>query len=370
MEDYTYFRHCPTKDIEILSLCTSGKEYRKVLDNLITLRDISLVIIHYSSYSSAKIQLFVLPWAIGRRASSMVLMKTYLKEETLSIIVPTLTNRTEKAYLHSSIFNLRKIQYINISLGNKDTLSLIKFDINTCTTVTVFYHPHLSNIRGRQSSEETVHNYKTIYYKHDFIQSVLLNISACTFIAPPCFTLEITTTDTCYAPNLINEINSTHYYLLPIVVFDMYHIYKDVYMKTQIVEHPVWVMVHMIKPQDVPSNAIWRVWIETCRVSHVSFEFIVDDYQSSSVYEWNYLMYGMDRMDQWNYLRNTDGGFYMVVDKVVNILFVSNHWYTHEICKDFFSVWFVRHFIHDDKTANIVAGQTLQHSYFTFHNQR
>ena len=270
-----------------------------------------------------------------RKITSMVLKKTYLKEETLSIIVPPLTDWIEKASLHSSILNVRKIQYINVSLDNNATLlSLLKFDVNTCTTMTIFYHPHLSNIRGRQYSEETIQNSEKRYLRYDSIQSVLFNISTCNFTAPPCFTLQITTRDIFYAIPLINKINSTHYYLLPTVVFDISHVYIDTYMKRQpqIVEHPAWVMVHMIKPQNVPPYAIWKVWIETCRVSHVSFEFILDDYQSSSVYELNYLMYGMDQMDQWNYLRNTDGGFYMAVDKAVNILFVSNHWYTHEIC--------------------------------------
>ena len=376
------FQTLSSKHSEILSICTSVKmDTIRLLNNIMDLRNISVVIIHYSAFSSAQIGLKAeIEIFMDAHSTSMVLKKkTYLTEETLNIIVPNLNEFNKRAYLHSSILNLRKIQYVNVSLGNKDTLLLyIDFDIglNTCTTMTMFYHPHLSNIRGRQYTEETIRqNYKLFYqnFRHDFIRSILFNISACNFTAPPCFTLDIYANDMIDSPFVERMINSSQYYLLPTVAFNKRNIYYDSFMfRNQIakITYPAWAMVHMIKPHDVPSYAIWKVWIETYKVSHVSFEFILDDYQSSSVYELNYLMYEIDLMDQRNYLRNTDGGFYMAVDKVVNILFVSNHWYTHEYWQDLFSVWFVRHFIHDDKTANAVAGQTLQRSYFTFHNQR
>ena len=49
---------------------------------------------------------------------------------------------------------------------------------------------------------------------------------------------------------------------------------------------PIWYMIHLIKPADIPPYAICRVWMEVCHsVSHVSLEVPTDNHTSTSVYK-------------------------------------------------------------------------------------
>ena len=116
-------------------------------------------------------------------------------------------------------------------------------------------------------------------------------------------------------------------------------------------------MVHLIKHPEIPDDVIFRVWIDVCHtVSHVSFEFIIDKHQSTSVYRWNHY--------------NNSNDVYMTIDEVVNILVTSDHLAKVVTCEEIFAVQFLRHLVYDDRITQDVSGEYPEISVFTFHNIR
>ena len=348
---------------EIVSLCEPVDDSAQSSISIDDLRNVSVVIIHYSAYSTDRITFhYKYRWV----NSYSVLKQTYMtmEDETLRITVPTLSNNiTEIASIaiHSYQVNLRKVQYINITLENKDVIKLQCFVSyedyeHSCYYITLFYSTHPSNIIGRQYDVETVdlHSLKSIT-RHDFIQSIFIDTSTCSLFDFTSWTLEIIK----YEQTYHYTMNTTYYTFLPSAVLKQHYKLGFYSMRTTMLTlvH-VWVMVHMVRPKDVPPYAIWRVWLEisdTCNtISPVSLEILFDKHHSSSIYGWNHL--------------NKSDDVYMTVDKAVNILFKSacSVYYVQELI----SVWFLRHFIYDDRAAKYIAGQTPQESFFTSHSQR
>ena len=120
---------------------------------------------------------------------------------------------------------------------------------------------------------------------------------------------------------------------------------------------PLRAVFHMQKPEDVPAYAIWRVFTElniSNSTSLVSIEVLTDNHHSSSVYEWNQF-------------RSPDG-VYITIDKTVNIIIEAvslSHLFAVSI-----EIWFIRHFLHDDKISKYITGQAPQQNHFSFHNHR
>ena len=368
---------------EIVSLCTAVSDnffsnnngnFRILIDDL---RNVSVVIIHYSEYSTESIALD----ARYHYATYKFLYKTdwlledhlNMKGETIDISVPTVTNNVAEAtmmFLTSYRLNLRKIQYINITLEEKNLIKLL-FNVLYRTHrvhkysglfLTVLYSTHPSNIKGRQDDMEMIDMYsaRTIA-RHDFIRSIIVNMSTNNHIFDaPVWHLHIAKVERTLRYNM----NTTYFTFLPTDFLQQSYrlgFYASIWQgrHTEITVTHLWVMVHMIKPKDVPPYAIWRVWLEVtdmCNtVSQISLEVLSDEYHSSSVYGWNHL--------------NNSDDVYMTADKTVNILHETACLLWH-IPRDFFTVWFLRHFIYDDRAAIYAPGQTLQGSFFTFHNQR
>ena len=135
-----------------------------------------------------------------------------------------------------------------------------------------------------------------------------------------------------------------------------------------------WAMLHILKLEDVPAYAIWRVLTVLPEwVSHVSIEVLTDNHSSSSLFGWH----------------NFTNPVYLTVDKAVNILIesrvpsidfhfprVSRDFHFSRVSRDFsfrdyyMVILFTRHFIHDDKLYKYITGQAPQQSHFSFHKQR
>ena len=361
-----------SKDSEILSVCTPIKykyknrsKYKKSLSDV---NNIYVVIIHYSEYSTEKLTVLakyhngLYNWYIHRE-----LNQTY-KENTLSITVPKVTNVT-RLYTHSCLLKLRKIQYINISCDavhdiSCDAVLEIKFRAflrTSCMNITIFYDSHASNIRGRHYDQITKSGHRSFDIERDFIQSFFIDMSACTLVSPLEWDIMIRIGDKYgmykyggYSKALM--YNVTDFFYLPAGILNVDTRKRTVHGVAIGPHMSIWMMYCMLKPENVPAYAIWRVVAKLDdQVSHVSIEVLTDNHHSSSVYEWNDF-------------RNLDG-IYITVDKAVNILIESYEIHRFPISTN---IWFMRHFMHDDKINKYIrpTGQAPGQRRFSFHNQR
>ena len=333
-----------SKDSEIPSFCTP------IIERVsIELRNIAVMIVHYREYSSEKIKFHALCY------------KSYLyrymdlnqkrKDNILHITLPNFMiykNRIDvKGIIHPFLLKLKKIQYINISCDALLNIEFEGFLRTSCMNITIFYYPHASNIFGRQYDQQTISGQGHFATGRDFIRSVFIDMSACTLVRVPVWEITVL-----HKYGLIlgepkgKPGNFTSSLYLPA---DIVHVIIEAFNKLSF-----WAMVHMLKPEGVPAYAIWRVFSESIDpTASVFMEVHIDNHNSSSVYEWN------------NF-RSPDG-VYITVDKAVNILIESHmdHPMPHDIC-----IWFMRHFLHDDKINKYINGQAPRQSHFSFHNQR
>ena len=326
-------------------------------------------IIHYSEYSTEKIAFYA---RYQYKFYWHLIYHLNMKDETIEFTVPTFPNNFAedlKFFISSHRLNLRNIHYINITSENKNitrfvlsiTYGTLEVHNHSWFHTTVFYSPHPSNIKGRQYDVEMIDMYRTrTVTRIDFIQFIFINMSTSNIFDAPVWYLHITKDE--YTYNYI--MNTSYFTFLPTDFLQKsyrlgFNSLRGQGRNSKIAVTHLWVMVHMVKPEDVSPYAIWRVWLEVtdlCNtVSHISLEVLFGKYHSSSIYRWNHL--------------NKNDDIYMTVDKAVNILFESACFLTY-ISRDFYTVWFLHHFIYDDRTATYAAGQTPQGSFFTFHNQK
>ena len=223
--------------------------------------------------------------------------------------------------------------------------------------ITIFYSPHPSNIKGRQYDQETISDRPFI--RIDFIRSIFINVRACNLTMVPMWeillgrfgNLDLATKIQYDAAHSFNTLPADVFLILiSFMIFDYHYAIKN---KTP------FLMVHMVKPEDIPAYTIGKVFaqLHSCLISRVSIEVLIDNYHSSSVYEWKYF-------------RNSDG-VYITVDKAVNTLIESSYEPTTTCYNESDSqIWFICHFMHDDKINKYVTRQAHQQTHLSFHNQR
>ena len=169
-------------DFEIFSICApSAINAKRNLIEINDLSSVSIVIIHYSEYST-KTLIFHAIYYPTTDYEITWLNQQYLNDETVSITVPTLPIDSFIT-IQSSLLKLRKVQYINISLDYEGAVSCIDFNTfrrTPCINITIFYSPHLSNIRGRHYDQETTSISKTIS-RCGLIQSIFINTNGYDF---------------------------------------------------------------------------------------------------------------------------------------------------------------------------------------------
>ena len=365
-----------SKEFELFSFCTPAtftSSERNFIGLLIEFYDIynfSVIIIHYSEYSSRRL-IFQAKYIFSDKLISRLnnteltlVNQQYVSNVTIDITVPTL-GRDAQVIIKSYLLKLRKVQYINISLNNEGTVVKIllnKLLRTACIDVTIFYSSHQSNIRGRQHDQET-RNWNESIYGLEYIESVLINMTGCDFWNVPVWKFYISTY-IYWGLGTSGALNISRHMHIP--TFAM----CDVVMLPDFPQQQFWFMVHCVRPVEIPLYAIYRVIIHVDNmVSRVSIEVPTDNCQSSSVYGWNHF----------------NGDVYIVINKTLNILFESTNSMTRTprevwtalIGKNdsikyhfLYSMRFLRHFVHDERITKNLAGQASEHSDFTYHNQR
>ena len=241
-----------SKDSEILSLCTPASRYIPFQHN------ISVVIIHYSEYSTEQITFK----AIYRdNEESMDLTQTY-KENTLNITVPKVT-KALPGYIYSYLLKLRNILYINISCDA--IIHSIKFEAITrafCMNITIFYYPHPSNIWGRQYDQQTISGLRSVVYIYrEFVQSVFINMSACTLVEVPVWVIIIRLQDK-FGSSIYTsgDNNITDFFYLPVDILNVRSSKSVSFLRPK---RSYWVLVHMRKPEDVPAYMPYGEYLQS-----------------------------------------------------------------------------------------------------------
>ena len=332
-----------SKDSEVLSLCTLTV---RAIMHISDLNNVSVIIIHYSEYSTEKI-LFRAVYSLLNFPDHLDLNQTYT-EDTLSITVPS--SIPTKSVIHSYQFKLKKLRYINISV---DAYIHIQFNANlrtSCISTTRFYPPDLGNVfhLGNQIEIPTSYYRSTkpganYFHIKTLVHFVVINLSACSLVRAPVWDIFIKIHDK-------NELQAdgVHKYNLPTAVL---HLRLNI--ETNKRGRQFWTMVHLRKPEDVAVYAIWRVRIRVAGiVLRVRIEILGDHWSS------------------WYSLRKHDN-LYITISKAVNIMLFSNIAVAPSNCKScFMEIWFIRHFIHDERITKYITGQAPHQFYFSFHNQR
>ena len=354
------FKTLLSNDVELLSLCPSSTFYSRRSIKLNYLYNVSLVIIHYSEYSSKGL-IFYASYAkyfsalIAAEFELTLVNQQNISEATIDFTVPILPRRAQ-VFINSYLLKLRKVQYINISFDHESTLIHMYFSAyhrTSCINIAVFYSPHLSNLRGRQYDRETRYWDKT-FERRELIKSVFLNMTTCDLWNVPDWVLKIETYD---IVQFSDGITTPVYFNIPTVTN---YICQYLYSVPQ---HKFWIMIYVIRPDEI-GQSVDTIHLVNIRIHNlvfrVSVEVPTDDYQSSSVYGWNDV----------NGFRRA----YIIVNRTLNILFESNSsvtnvhrpvWIESSSC---FYVAFIRHFIYDE-TKNF-PGQAPIQSDFSFHSQR
>ena len=340
-------------DSEILSLCGKINDYDYFQIPINDLFNISVVVIHYSEYSNYGMAVKFAFYLFDSGYPLRILTAKY-KENTASIAAPIIT-RDEEGTIYSHLLKLRKIHYIIISCDGAvvDGISFYSPSYNdidgflspSCMNIIIFYSPRASNIRGRRYDQETIFWHSVHIYRRDFIRSVFINMTLCTGKIPK-WAITITM-NAMFRVNVdvFTTRNFTHTVHLPVDMLAISYVmrrpdFSDI--------RPFWILIHMLKPEDVPAYAIWRVTMRhQKKVSHVAIEVLTDDHSSSSVFEWH------------NF---TNPDVYITVEKAVTIHLESRE-------QIVVSIVFRRRSIYD-KMNNYVTGQVSQQSHFSFHNQR
>ena len=354
---------------EAFSLCARigwmrNERDRKIQDSkdIILGSHFAIIIIHYKEYSTSTIifeaavrELLYQTWSCAPDIATA-------NNKSITITLPYLDLydliHESELYLQSMLLNLRNIQYVYITFQRQNISSVIWFvphntdwfiprNNDWCIYCTVFYPPHLSNIKGEEYAKEVLNRSFT---KVGIIYSISINTSTCNPFVIPVWSLLIEVegdkSNNADRPNIDTVFSAV---LSGLVWWQKYILYPVHYAIR------FWYMIHLIKPADIPPFAIYRVWMEVCHaVSHVSLEVPTDNHTSTSVYKWNHY--------------NTSYNVYMTFDAAINILFESNDIIPRESCQDLFIIWFRRHFVYDDRVTQYTAGRMSEQSHFTFHN--
>ena len=330
-----------SKDSEVLSLCTSTfNSYISSLEN------VSVVIIHYSEYSTERI-LFYAKYGTTKFIDHMFPFNQTYKEDTLSITLPPIRHIF---VIHSYQLRLRKIHYINITF---DTYLYMQFNAQlrtSCINVTIFYSynrtisvftDRYKKRYSRLPDTETISGYRTFNRTHS-IQLVVIDMCACCLVRAPVWDLFIHMHD---KNDII--INGTQRYILPVAAL-------HVRLPEGKYERQFLTMVHMRKPENVPVHAIWRVHVKFADIAGIE---VLGEHYSSWFYTWD----------------NFRGPsmFYITVNKAINIKLQPNTSSAHADCKScLMEIWLIRHSIHDERITNYMTGQPPQQFNFSIHKKR
>ena len=173
---------------EMHSLSTSTLNVNRRIADLSTL---FLIIIHYSEYSTERMLFYAEHTRYGtdyytwdRLTSSGISIKQAYNEDTISI-----TEIRHPGFIHSSLFRLRIIHYINISINKSVLIEFNAQYTSPCVNVTIFCPSNMRFILDHYKEDgswttcdrTTIFGHKTLR-QSAFIESVVINMRACSFV--------------------------------------------------------------------------------------------------------------------------------------------------------------------------------------------
>ena len=217
-----------------------------------------------------------------------------------------------------------------------------------CVNVAIFYPPDLSYMwfpRNYDMEYVSGKMYDRTLRIKSFIESIVINMSACSFVRDPSWEMSILYNNLLTA--ILQERFSFERFTLPARFLNLP--YFTPYVTA------FWRVFNMQKPEDAPAHNIWSVWLYNNDIGlRASIEVLLD--HSSSCYSW-------DNTSSSNKL-------YITVNKAFNIMLESNSVATYEYCGHcLYEILFTRD-LHDEIITKYVTGQTPQQFHFSFHNQR
>ena len=307
----------PSRESEILSHCTSFSS--KILQTLefdVRNFSIGLLLVHYSGYSREKIYFFASfsvreDYLFLQYEPILPLNLTGIEDETAKINITSLT--PQLILLQSYILNLRTIQYFHISFEQKEIpakeVSYHPKHGLSCVYITIVYAPPISNIKGTGHDMEILN---TQFKRWDKIESVFINMSNCNKLTFRWWRLMIHT----HLRNHQNYTSNVLYFSLP--KFSLKTARKCLGPSSR-----EWIMVHVVRPDNVPSYAIFKMRIVVHKIlSRVYLEFPIDNHRSTLVYRWIH--------------SKSSNHAHMTVDETVNIIVTLDNAFP-----DTFSTYFI-----------------------------
>ena len=310
----------------------------------------SIILIHYSSYSTYDTIIFRAYYKEKWAAASTYPVRSIIKGDTACVFVQRSTSITER-YVQPFWMDLRRVRYVDIKVKLRSSEKLsYEFTASgsseSCIQCTVIFSPRHSNIIGGNHGVEIC---KKTSLRSDHIQSIFINMSMCDLFTSLLWRIVFSASVDIHRRSgvFLEGWNRTDYQLLPVFILNVYHI------SSQAERHPAWFLVHMTKHHYIPHYAIWRVWMKVNpTIARVLFE-VLKNSTSSAVY-------------QWNHQSVTDA--YITIDKAVNFLFETAN--VPSGSRVTFTLWFIRHLIYEDSINEFVPKKMSGPSYITFHKFR
>ena len=340
---------------EVLSLCTSSVNVNR---RFVGLNNLFVIIIHYSEYSTERILFHAEHSYYSAEIDQFGFKRDYkqrYKENTLSI-----TATLFHSFIHSSIFRLRKIHYINISVNESVFIESDTQYRSPCVNVAIFHPLDLTCMwfilyHDKENGSWKIYNRTTTLEhrtlrKSTFIESIVINMSAYSFVRDPSWEMSI----------LLHQLHS---HKLPEYTYSGIERFS---LPASAINVPYFTrrsngintfrqMIHMQKPENAPVHNIWRVWIyNNCIGLRAFIEVFLD--HSSSWYTWD------------NASSSTK--LYITFNKAINIMLESNSVGIYEnYANCLWGILFTRDF-HDEKITKYIRGQISQQFHFSFHKRR
>ena len=349
-------RTLQASDTEVWTRCSHSTTAH--IDLKINKHNLYIVVIHYGRYSAERIEFAGDIYAL-KKAFVLPLSSANVRGNTVvaNVSSAALRNNNNKVFIEPYLLNLRNIEhfFVNLELGKDETV-FVKFDVTvpdytvSCVSCTISYAE--LKFAARFYNVETLH---ASFERMDRVNSLFINMTSChmyTLLMWSVYIGDLRIPD----PSALYSSNMTYYRTLPSLHYDQYYAAMDGMVGAG------WVKVYLTRPDDVPNYAIWRVWMETAKDMVLDVSLEVRSGLLSSVYTWDH---------HWH------SDVYMTIDEAVIFMFVSvdrlspmksaDDWFVIDD-QFFFSLWFQRHLVYDDKikTYGVVLAEDM--SYFTFHN--
>ena len=295
---------------EVLSLCNPRIKFDINIPSL----EFSILIIHYEHYSREKLNFkayLSFTWH-----DQLVLQQNSMdvKGQTMSTnVTSAMFLKHWDVFVESYLLDLVKIQYFHIVLDVKPhAVHQVTFSVHqpnyseSCAYCKLSFANQSSNFMTRQYDTKT---FNQTFEITERIESILINMTACDIFTFPVWSLEIWE----HSPSKIWEGYNTTFFS----ILDSLSIIVSQYAEDPGLTGPMWLSLHIQRPEDVPPYAVWKVFLKVADgMSHVYMEVLTDNHMSSTVYEWDHQS---SSVYEWLDLNFTY--LYMTIDTGINFFF-------------------------------------------------